>query len=444
MFKNLIVMKLCDDGAEGFSTIDLVSEAEAYPSEDPPKVAWHSLGFVQPECFGESLIFEGALGAKVMCIQKRERVLPGSVIDEALQERIKLFESREGRLPNRKDIAGLKDEVKAKLLPDAFVKPTRMFVMYKDGYLLFDSSSNKAVEEVTSFLRRVYGEYFPINGVILQSEHARDWMRDIAINDLPDDSEGDTSKRQTTFYHLDAASFKGDGVLRIKDLDFDAEAVQAALGSGMRITELSMGWGKETSRTDLKFSVNENLVFKRIKFSDIQLRQAREESDDENAASYFDASVAIMADLFMRLITDVSKVMAKAEKEAKQESAEGDSGELDSLLGQAAEFATGYEDGVTISGIQKHCRVGYNRAANLMEKLRELDIVDQPDHTGRCLPLVGYSKAMLLVNDAILENARSKTKKLFDDNGITLQQKPDQDLAKMIADFDKEEDDDEL
>lgn len=61
--------------------------------------------------------------------------------------------------------------------------------------------------------------------------------------------------------------------------------------------------------------------------------------------------------------------------------AEPVSEELDALFYQAVEFIVA-ERKASISGIQRHLRIGYNRAARLVEQLQVKGIVSEPNENG--------------------------------------------------------------
>ncbi|MBC3945816.1 hypothetical protein H8S21_10815 [Erwinia persicina] len=55
--------------------------------------------------------------------------------------------------------------------------------------------------------------------------------------------------------------------------------------------------------------------------------------------------------------------------------------ELDELFDQAIQFIVA-ERKASISGIQRHFRIGYNRAARLVEQIQAKGIVSEPNENG--------------------------------------------------------------
>ena len=63
------------------------------------------------------------------------------------------------------------------------------------------------------------------------------------------------------------------------------------------------------------------------------------------------------------------------------EAADTGSGELDALYDQAVRIVTETRR-ASISGVQRQLRIGYNRAARLIEEMQAAGIVSAPEHNG--------------------------------------------------------------
>lgn len=145
-----------------------------YPAKDPDHGQWRTWGFVVPFhgqeadiCISNPLKLdvdmEQALaievhetGALVICVEKREKVLPSSAINDKLYDRAREFAEREQREPTRKDYAILKDEITAQLLKTAPVRRSRIYVMFDHFELYVFTSSQKAAEETCALIRTAF------------------------------------------------------------------------------------------------------------------------------------------------------------------------------------------------------------------------------------------------------------------------------------------------
>ena len=98
-------------------------------------------------------------GYWLICLQTEGKVLPASVIRDAVDKRVAEIEARESRRVRYKEKKTLKDEVMLDLLPSAFQRRTRLYA-YIDpsgGWLVVNGSPGKAVEEFVSLLRNAAG-----------------------------------------------------------------------------------------------------------------------------------------------------------------------------------------------------------------------------------------------------------------------------------------------
>lgn len=410
MFKSITAFKIGDRATKlALLNPDLADSLEEHGAPPPSSTQWCRYGFSKPSCFGSSFAFDGAMGARVLCIRRSERILPGTVIKQELAAKVKRIEEKEGRRCHRKEIASLKDDVIAALLPKAFIKNTDYKVLIAGDYVMFDCTSVKMVDEMVATLMDVIVGNGLVSTLRLQLVQGRDvakWLKSIALDDQ-EDLDGNIV---SNFQHLDSAVLKGDGVVRLKDMEFDTDVGAAALASAMHFQELAVGWGAEPGEIDLHCCINDNLLVKRLKFSDVLLKQAKEDSD-EDEVSYFDATVAIAAGLLVKMFDNILEAVGVEDEEEETQSEgldvlgaaikasaealkgftimtkgdadvpEGDGGEKDPLYVWAKQHVVETQT-ASISALQRKLRIGYNRAARLVETLEWNEVVSEPDATG--------------------------------------------------------------
>lgn len=437
MFKNIMAYKIQNDQTRAvFMNPGLEMFAEEAEIQPPASMSWRTYGYTKQEKFGDQFVFDGALGARVLSVAMQERVLPGPVIRKAVEERAAEFKNRENRDPHRKELAQFKDEMVAKLLPQAFIRENHYLVMIVGDWVMIETGSSKIGEEICTFMR----DSLTSTGLSLrplQGQKAQEWLKEIAIADGvpscdPDDEDDEDKPVPTAnFYHMDSAVLKGAGVIRMKDVDFEASDAREALLSGKKVIELAIAWGKEPGVTNIKCAINDNLAIKRIKFSDFLLSQAKDEAGDESLVSHFDTSVAIAADLLKTFLEQIEKACYVSEDDqiteleqvakdvalfsralkfvpiAKIVALEED--EKDPLLIDAAEFVI-EEQKPSISSIQRKLRVGYNRAATILDQLHNIGCVTSPAQMS--------GMRTVLWNPEDLENYKSNPQQLDDDDDL--------------------------
>lgn len=230
----------------------------------------------------------------MICLQKQERILPSSVVNEQVQEKVNEIEEEQHRKVTRKEKNELKEEITLQLLPKSFTKTTRHFAYLcpSKGYMVINTSSAKLADEFTSYLRKTIGS-LPIKFPAVKqapSSVMTHWVTKDAS--LPPEL--------TLGYECELMS-NGDekGSIKYKGLELDQKQIEEQIQSGMEVTKLALDW-----RESVSFLLGSDLSIKRIKFGDM-LQEQLDDSNAEDAASQFDAGFSIMSMEFDRLIPDI-------------------------------------------------------------------------------------------------------------------------------------------
>jgi recombination associated protein RdgC len=218
----------------------------------------------------------------LICMQQEDRILPASVINEHLAERVADIEAREGRKPGKRERSELRDGVISELLPRAFTQGRRTFAYIdrRSGWLVVDSPSGKRTDELTSLLRSTVGELpvaFPRtqeNPPVVMTR----WLSDGAV-------PGDITVEQEC--ELRAADEDG-GIIRCRQQDLTAPEIQHHLASGKQAIRLALRWEDR-----LSFSLDDRLNVRRLRFLDTVL-DGIGDIDSDDALQRFDADFSIM------------------------------------------------------------------------------------------------------------------------------------------------------
>lgn len=230
----------------------------------------------------------------MICLQKQERILPSSVVNEQVQEKVNEIEEQQHRKVTRKEKTELKEEITLQLLPKAFTKTSRHFAYLcpSKGYMVINTSSAKLADEFTSYLRKTIGS-LPIKFP--------------AVNQAPSSvmthwvtKDASLPAELTLGYECELTSNGEDkGSIKYKGLELDQDQIEQQIQSGMEVTKLALDW-----RESISFLLGSDLSIKRIKFGDL-LQEQLDDSNAEDAASSFDAGFSIMSLEFDRLIPDI-------------------------------------------------------------------------------------------------------------------------------------------
>ncbi len=241
-----------------------------------------TLGWVSPIGKAAPLV-HSANGFMMICTKKEERVLPASVLNEMMQEKIEETEEKEGRKLSKKERTAIKDELIFELLPRAFTFSRKLFayIDVKGGFLVVDSASANKAEDLLSLLRKCLGSLpaVPLNTVEKPIATMTEWLisqqtpKDVTVEDECE---------------LRAPEEAG-GVIRCKRHDLSLPEIKNHLDIGKQVIKLALNWDDR-----LSFILDENLSVKRLKFLDLIQDQVTETNTDDEAAR-FDVDFSIMS-----------------------------------------------------------------------------------------------------------------------------------------------------
>ena len=254
---------------------------------------WFTEGFAAPQSFTPELVFkvEQTMG---IALRREEKVLPGSVIQRAVGERVARIEQQECRSVGRKERQELKEQVTDELLPRAFVRATHTRALFADGMLLVDSAAASKAENLLAKLREALG------GLKAQLVHTRQTPSALMTSWLlQGHCEGG--------FELDSdCELKGVGdvvpVVKVSKQDLTADEVVQHVKNGKTVTQLGLVW-----REQIAFILTQDFTLKRIQYLDVLQEEA--ESNGDDAANLAAASQLIVSANLSALIGELIELM---------------------------------------------------------------------------------------------------------------------------------------
>ncbi|SHL69213.1 recombination-associated protein RdgC [Phytopseudomonas punonensis] len=280
-FRNLLVYRLTQD--VDFDTEKLQAALAAKPARPCASQELATYGFVAPFGKGEDapLVHESQ-GFLLISARKEERILPGSVVKDAVKEKVDEIESEQMRKVYKKEREQIKDEIVQAFLPRAFIRKSATFaaIAPAQGLIIVNASSPKRAEDLLSTLREAIGSLpvRPLTVKIAPSATMTDWVK--------------AQKAAADFHVLDECELRDThedgGIVRCKRQDLTGEEVQLHMSSGKQVTQLSLGW-----QDKLSFVLDDKLVVKRLKFEDLLQEQAEQDGGDDDLSQQ-DASFTLM------------------------------------------------------------------------------------------------------------------------------------------------------
>lgn len=242
-----------------------------------------TIGWYPPTGDEGAALVHGVNGCLLMSVRRQERLLPSTVIAEALDERIAEIEGAEVRSIGRAERRQLREDVLTEMLPRAFLRSRRIHT-YLDtiaGWLVVDAGSDKAAEEVVSLLREMLGSLpaIPPRSNRPVAQLFTQWTEG---SDLP---EGFTLGQDCELRDPEDTQ----SVVRCRGQDLTGEEMQTHLRAGKQVVKLALEWDEH-----LSLLLHDDLSIKRLSLADALIEDALG-GDLEDPAARLDAEFALIA-----------------------------------------------------------------------------------------------------------------------------------------------------
>jgi len=280
-FRNLLVYRLTQDLT--FVADELQAALAAKPARPCASQELTTYGFVAP--FGKGAdapLVHVSQDFILIAARKEDRILPGSVVRDALKEKVEEIEAEQMRKVYKKERDQLKDEIIQAFLPRAFIRRSTTFaaIAPKQGLILVNSASPKRAEDLLSTLREAIGSLpvRPLTVKMAPTAVLTEWVK--------------TQQAAEHFTALDECELRDPqedgGIIRCKRQDLTSDEIQLHLSTGKQVTQLSLAW-----QDKLSFVLDEKMIVKRLRFEDLLQDQAEQDGGDDDLSQQ-DASFTLM------------------------------------------------------------------------------------------------------------------------------------------------------
>lgn len=251
-----------------------------------------SVGWMPPRGEEHGAMVENVGGHLIVKLAVEKKVVPGSAVKQALDERVKAIEAERGKKPGKKEKSEIKEEILLDLLPRAFSKRAAHFawIDVANRFLIVGAGSYKAADAVVTHLVDMMAELqsviplAPIQTTMTAGASMGVWL---ATKESP-------------------AEFSIDQDLKLKGEDkntisytkhnLDLDEIAHHLEAGMTATQMALTWEGKVS-----FVLTDAMVVKKITFIDVKTDVGKDDG--------FDADVAIATGELSQLLPDLLKAL---------------------------------------------------------------------------------------------------------------------------------------
>lgn len=299
-FRNLIVYRFTrplDVTLEQLETQLATLPFTPCASQDASNFGW------VPPLGKQGMVFvHSADGQLLICAKKEEKVLPNSVINDMVAEKVEVIELEQGRALNKKEKELIKEDVIVDLLPRAFSRYQQAYAWLNPaaGFIAVDASSVKRAEDLLALLRKSIGSLpvVPLAMTTPPQLTLTEWLKEGAA------PAGFTLEDEVEL----RSALEHGGIIRAKQQDLLSEEIGNHLEADKLVTSLALNWADT-----LSFVLKDDMSIKRIKYCE-ELREQNDDVSNEDALARFDADFALVTGELSRFIPDLIEALGGEEK----------------------------------------------------------------------------------------------------------------------------------
>ena len=336
-------------------------------------------------------------------LQGEKKLLPSTVINQFTKARAAELEEAQGFAPGKKAMKELKEQITDELLPKAFGIESNTFAWIDpvSGWLVVDAASPAKADEVIKLLLKSVDK-LPLESLRVQRSPVgamTEWLQaDVSPAGFTVDQDA-----------IMRATGESKAQVAYKRHTLEADDIRRHIAAGKQCTRLAMTWSDKIS-----FVLDESLAIKSVKPLEI-IKESATRNDDER----FDSDFTLMTGELAKMLADLVEALggeavvdlvavgaAMARPAAGHEPVReqrvvlelngqtpgtvppGDGSSIDPLHDQAVEVVRTHRR-ASVSLVQSHLRVGFNRAGNLLEAMEALGVVSGMASNGNRTVLAG-------------------------------------------------------
>ena len=262
-----------------------------------------SSGWISPLDEDDSPLARGINGCVMITLQVEEKILPASVVNQTLKEKLKQIELNEARKVGQKEKATMKDEVTFTLLPRAFSKFTQIkaYIDTRNQWLVLNTISPARTELFISFFKKTFGDGICSLDIVKPSTIVTTWLKN---QDYP---EVFSVEKSCVLQDPNQQS----RMIRCQQQDLFSTSIQSLVKDGCEAVQIALCWHDK-----IQFVLADDLSLRSVRLAEEDLAEIKEIA--ETKQQRFDADLIMMSEMFAGLIKDLLSVFQKRQETSSE------------------------------------------------------------------------------------------------------------------------------
>lgn len=262
-----------------------------------------STGWISPIDDDNAPLMEQMNGRIMLCMQIEERILPSTVVNQTLKEKLKHLQVEKNRKLSKKERQSLKEEIILTLLPRTFTKLTRIYAYLdiKNYWLVLGTVNKKRTEQFLNLFKKTFNESMSAFEIKKISPIITQWIKN---KDYPDSF---TIEKKCVLQDANQKT----RIIRCQQQDLFVNSIHEFIKDGCELKQVEIKW-----QNYVNFVFTDDFTLRSIKFEDELIDQVKA-MEAETPHQKFMADFFMMTETFSSLFKDLLGLFVKIEQAPK-------------------------------------------------------------------------------------------------------------------------------
>ncbi len=292
-----------------FKTAELEESLSLVPYKPAGPSQPHTHGWVSPQGLKHDSFVYAANSCLMFCLKLEEKLLPATIVRQAVDEKVKQIETDYDRKVRAKERMNIREDMTQTLLPQAFSKFSLVHAYYdtQTHLLIVNSTTAGKLKHFKTLFERV------TDGITLKALDMKKpgpIMTHWLLNDTYPSSFG--IEKNAVLQDPNQES----RVIRCKQQDLFVNSIQSLLKDGCHVAQLTLNWQER-----VRFNFSQDLTLRTIQYGE-ELLSAAKEQNIETAEQQFDTDFHLMTETLRPLLSDLYSQFARSDEKSEESVAE--------------------------------------------------------------------------------------------------------------------------